>query len=200
MARAKQQEQKSENGWPADKVERWAIEKLIPHARNARTHSDAQVAQLAGSLREFGWTTPVLVDEDGTLLAGHGRVLAARRLNIAEVPVMVARGWSDAKKRAYMLADNKLALNAGWDEQLLSVELGDLQSIGVDLESLGFGEKELKDLLSPSAPDDDVGDGDSKLGDSFNYMVIIECDGEEHQGRIIEEFTARGLKCRPSIS
>ena len=101
--------------WPADKVERWPIDRLVPYARNARTHSDAQVAQIAGSIREWGWTMPMLVDEDGTLIAGHGRVLAARQLGLTEMPVMVARGWSEAQKRAYVIADNKLALNAGWD-------------------------------------------------------------------------------------
>src|SRR3712207_6714329 len=109
--------------WPADEARRWAVDRLVPSARNARTHTDAQVAQIAASIREWGWTVPVLVDEDGNLIAGHGRVLAARLLGLAEVPVVVARGWSDAKKRAYMLADNKLALNAGWDEALLRLEL-----------------------------------------------------------------------------
>ena len=110
--------------WPADEARRWAVDRLVPSARNARTHSDAQVAQIAASIREWGWTVPVLVDEDGNLIAGHGRVLAARLLGLAEVPVVVARGWSDAKKRAYMLADNKLALNAGWDEALLRARAG----------------------------------------------------------------------------
>ena len=109
--------------WPADKVERCAVSRLIPYARNARTHSDAQVAQIAASIREWGWTTPVLVDEGGGLIAGHGRVLAARKLGLAEIPVVVARGWSEAQRRAYVLADNKLALNAGRDQELLAVEL-----------------------------------------------------------------------------
>src|SRR5437764_1498098 len=94
--------------WPADRVERWALDRLIPYARNARQHSDAQVGQIAASIREWGWTIPILADEDGGLIAGHGRVLAARKLGLAEVPVMVARGWSEAQKRAYILADNKL--------------------------------------------------------------------------------------------
>src|SRR5215212_10796380 len=115
--------------WPADKVERLPIAALVFYARNARTHSEAQVAQLAASIREWGWTTPVLVDEAGGLIAGHGRVMAARQLGIAEVPVVVARGWSEAQKRAYVLADNKLALNAGWDEELLRVELADLRGM-----------------------------------------------------------------------
>src|SRR5437763_2619944 len=99
--------------WPADEVQRWPVERLVPYARNARTHSDAQVAQIAASIREWGWTMPVLADEAGGVIAGHGRILAAQRLGLAEVPVMVARGWSEAQKRAYVLADNKLALNAG---------------------------------------------------------------------------------------
>jgi ParB-like chromosome segregation protein Spo0J len=105
--------------WPADKVERWQLDRLVPYARNARTHSDAQVAQIAASVREWGWTVPVLVDESGMLIAGHGRVLAARKLGLSEIPVMVARGWSVAQKRAYVIADNKLTLNAGWDPEML---------------------------------------------------------------------------------
>jgi ParB-like chromosome segregation protein Spo0J len=97
---------------------------LIPYARNARTHAEDQVAQIAASIREWGWTNPVLVGEDGTIIAGHGRVLAARKLRIPDVPVMVAAGWSDAQKRAYTIADNKLTLNGGWDQDLLALELG----------------------------------------------------------------------------
>jgi ParB-like chromosome segregation protein Spo0J len=134
--------------WPADKTERWAIEKLIPYAKNARTHSDAQVAQIAASMKEWGWTNPVLADEAGGLISGHGRVLAARQLGIAEVPVMVARGWTEAQKRAYVIADNKLALNAGWDDDLLRFELGELQLGGFDLSLTGFGDLELKDILA----------------------------------------------------
>jgi ParB-like chromosome segregation protein Spo0J len=114
--------------WPADKVERWPIDRLIPYARNARTHSPAQIDQIAASIREWGWTNPVLVGEDNTLIAGHGRVLAARKLRISEVPVMVASGWTDAQKKAYAIADNKLALNAGRDEALLGLEIGDLKA------------------------------------------------------------------------
>jgi ParB-like chromosome segregation protein Spo0J len=105
--------------WPADKVERRPLASLIPSARNARTHSDAQVAQIAASIREWGWTMPILVDEAGTIIAGHGRLLAAARLGLDQVPVMVARGWTEAQKRAYLIADNKLGLNAGWNEELL---------------------------------------------------------------------------------
>jgi DNA modification methylase len=134
--------------WPADAVERRAIASLVPHARNARTHSDEQVAQIAASIREWGWTTPVLVDEAGGIIAGHGRVLAARKLGIEEAPVMVARGWTDAQKRAYVLADNKLALNAGWDEELLAVELSDLAASAFDMTLIGFSADELAALTA----------------------------------------------------
>ena len=133
--------------WPADAVERRSVTALLPYIRNARTHSDEQVAQIAASIREFGWTFPVLIDEAGTIIAGHGRVLAAQRLGLVEVPVMVAAGWSEAKRRAYVIADNKLALNAGWDEELLRLELGDLKGMGFDLTLTGFGELELGKLL-----------------------------------------------------
>jgi hypothetical protein len=132
---------------PADKVEKWDITRLTPYARNSRTHSDEQISQLAASIKEWGWTTPVLVDEDGSIIAGHGRTLAAQRLKMTEVPVMVAKGWSDAKKRAYVIADNKLAMNAGWDEQMLALELGELSDLNFDLELTGFNKKELQSLL-----------------------------------------------------
>jgi len=125
--------------WPADRVERRPLNTLIPYARNARTHSEEQVAQIAASIREWGWTVPVLIDEDGGLIAGHGRVLAARKLGLAEIPVMVATGWSEAQKRAYVLADNQLALNTGWNAELLTTELQGLQANGFPLDLLGFG-------------------------------------------------------------
>jgi hypothetical protein len=134
--------------WPADKVERRPIESLIPYARNARTHSADQVAQIAASMREWGWTNPVLVDEGGTIIAGHGRILAARKLGLTEVPVMVARGWTEAQKRAYVIADNKLALNADWDPDTLASELRALSDSGFTLTLTGFDLGELGGLLS----------------------------------------------------
>lgn len=144
---------------PADKVERWKIEKLVPYARNARTHSDEQVGQIAASIKEWGWTTPILVDEDGSIIAGHGRTLAAKRLQMTEVPVMVAKGWSDAKKRAYVLADNKLAMNAGWDNEMLALELGEIGDLGFDLDLTGFTADEIAALtpeqIEPGLTDED---------------------------------------------
>ena len=139
--------------WPADKIERMAVQSLAPYARNARTHSDTQIAQIAAAIREWGWTTPVLVDEARTVIAGHGRLLAAERLGLDEVPVIVARGWSESQKRAYIIADNKLAENAGWDDTLLQLEAADLAALGFDLQLMGFSESELGELTgAPKAP------------------------------------------------
>lgn len=154
MAKAKPREAQ----WPADAIERRSVASLIPYARNARTHSDAQVAQIAASIKEWGWTNPVLIDPEGGLIAGHGRVLAARKLGIAEVPCMIATGWTDAQKRAYILADNQLALNAGWDMELMSIELGELAALDFDVALMGFpamafDAEPLADF--PSLPDGD---------------------------------------------
>jgi hypothetical protein len=124
------------------------VASLIPYARNARTHSEAQVAQIAASIREWGWTNPVLIDEAGGIIAGHGRVMAARKLKIEDVPCIVASGWSDAQKRAYVLADNQLAQNAGWDMDLLKVEIGDLSAEGFDVGLIGFDALALDVMLS----------------------------------------------------
>lgn len=119
------------------------VESLIPYARNSRTHSDEQVAQIAASIREFGFTNPVLVDQEGGIIAGHGRVMAARKLAMLEVPVLVLAGLSETQKRAYVIADNKIALNAGWDEEMLRVELEALSDADFDLDILGFSNDEL---------------------------------------------------------
>jgi hypothetical protein len=137
------------NPWPADQVERRAIGTLTPYAKNARTHSETQINQLAASIREWGWTMPVLVDDDGMIIAGHGRVLAASRVGLDDVPVMVARGWTDAQKRAYVIADNKLTENAGWDDALLALEIADLKELGFDIPLMGFVAGEIDAMLDP---------------------------------------------------
>lgn len=136
----------------ADQVEIWPIERLIPSARNARTHSDGQIAEIAGSIAAFGFMVPVLVDRDGMIIAGHGRILAARKLALDRVPVIVVDHLSEAEKRAYAIADNKIALNAGWDDELLKIELETLKNDGVDLETLGFSEDEFNRLLDQLDP------------------------------------------------
>lgn len=116
---------------------------LIPYARNSRTHSDEQVTQIASSIKEFGFTNPVLIDRDNGIIAGHGRVMAAKKLGMKEVPCIVADGWTDAQKKAYVIADNKLALNAGWDNATLALEFAELQELGFDLSLTGFSAQEL---------------------------------------------------------
>ena len=124
------------------------LAELIPYARNARTHSDAQVAQIAASIREFGFTNPVLVDGQRGVIAGHGRLLAARKLGMTEVPTLELSHLSPAQRRAYVLADNRLALSAGWDEDLLRVELGELLAEGFDLALTGFEPLEIQGFLA----------------------------------------------------
>lgn len=176
--------------WPADSVERRPVASLVPYARNARTHSDEQVARIMASIAEWGWTTPVLVDEDGGIIAGHGRVMAAQRMNLDDVPVMVARGWTEPQKRAYILADNKLALDAGWDIAMLELEVADLEQLGANM-IVSF--------------DDILGKGLGAGGDASTEMpgetwaVIVECRDEAHQVELIERFQADGLKVKASI-
>lgn len=124
------------------------LDDLIPFAKNSRTHSGEQVAQIAASIKEFGFTNPVLIDDTGGIIAGHGRVLAARKLKLAEVPCIRLSHLTEAQKRAYVIADNKLALNAGWDEEMLKLELTDLQSLNFDLDLTGFSADEIDALLA----------------------------------------------------
>ena len=137
-----------DGGRPRLAVEYRLAASLIPYARNARTHSETQVGQIAASIREFGWTNPILVDGDNGIIAGHGRLLAARKLGMEEVPVIELAGLSDEQRRALVIADNKLALNAGWDADLLALEFGDLATLGFDLSLTGFGEDEIVALTS----------------------------------------------------
>lgn len=171
--------------WPADNVERRRVDSLVPYARNSRTHDDAQISKIAASMREWGVTTPLLVDEEGTIIAGHARVLAAERLGLAQLPVMVARGWTEAQKRAYVIADNRLAEDAGWDRDLLQVELQGLTVEGFDLSLTGFSDEELGGLLAqptptgltdpdetPEPPADPV----TVLGDVWLLGAYYECE------------------------
>ena len=136
-----------------------AVEDLIPYARNARTHSDEQVDKIAASIREFGFLNPVITDGDNGIVAGHGRIMAAKKLGMDEVPTVEATHLTDAQKRAYILADNRLALDAGWDDEMLRVELDELGEAGFDLELTGFSLDEIEalqvdDNVEAEAPDD----------------------------------------------
>ena len=131
-------------------IEQVKLDALIPYARNSRTHSDAQVAQIAASIKEFGFTNPVLIDETGSIIAGHGRVMAARKLAIADIPSIRLTHLTEAQKKAYVIADNKLALNAGWDDEMLAVELTDLKDMDFNLDLTGFSAEEIDNLLTPT--------------------------------------------------
>ena len=166
----------SKQKWPAESVKMVKIEELIPYARNARTHSDEQVAQIAASIKEWGWTVPVLTDETGMLIAGHGRVMAARKLNITEVPTMTATGWTEAQKKAYVLADNAIALKSGWDTELLAIELADLHSEDFDLGLTGFDGAELSELMYPEDQvEAEAPDSSSKEIDVDDYVMGHTC-------------------------
>jgi DNA modification methylase len=139
-------------------VERWPLERLIPHARNARTHSEEQVAQIAGSIAEFGFVNPVLVGDDGVIVAGHGRVMAARKLGLPEVPVIVLSHLTPIQRRALIICDNTIAANAGWNEEMLAAELAALKEEAFDLDLLGFDDAELDRLLLTQIEPDEGAD------------------------------------------
>jgi DNA modification methylase len=139
--------------WLADKIEQWPTAKLVPYARNARTHSDAQVAQIAASIAEFGFTNPILAGSDGVIVAGHGRLAAAQKLGLDAVPVVVLDHLTPTQRRALVIADNRIAENAGWDEELLRIELEGLQDEGFDLDLTGFDADALAELLAGDEPE-----------------------------------------------
>lgn len=185
---------KNNQTWPADSIQRRNVADLTPYARNSRTHSDAQVAQIAASIKEWGWTIPVLIEPDGGIIAGHGRVMAAQRLGIDKVPCMVAQGWTEAQKRAYVVADNKLALNAGWDDDALRIEIAELQELDFATDLIGFDAGELDDLFKEPAAaqessDRDPGEGVDAYpcgrGDVFRIgRHVIACGDSSDTGLI----------------
>jgi ParB/RepB/Spo0J family partition protein len=170
--------------------------KLKPTERNARTHSEEQIKEIAGAIREFGFTAPLLVDERNVIIAGHGRHAAALLLKLKQVPVIVIPGLSKAKRRALTLADNRIALNSGWDQGLLALELQELQTSDVDLSALGFSDKELERLLESDASGKNGASVEYKEG----FAVIIECDNERAQTKLLERFTKEGLRCKALIA
>lgn len=171
-----------------------SVDKLIPYVRNSRTHSAEQVAQIAASIKEFGFTNPILIDGEGGIIAGHGRVMAARKLNIGEVPCITLDHLTDAQKRAYIIADNKLALNAGWDDEMLRIEFAELEELGFDLELTGFSLDEIDELQL------DDGDNEDKEIKEEDYVeafeVVIECSDEGSQQKIYDRLVSEGYTCR----
>ena len=173
-------------------IEQVSIDKLIPYAKNSRTHDDAQIAQIAASIKEFGWTNPILVDGELGIIAGHGRLMAARKLGMTEVPVIELKDLTPTQKNAYIIADNRLALNAGWDDQLLTIELNELLADKFSLDLLGFNADELNALLNPVEINEGLVDEDevpepppepiTKLGDVWilgNHRLMCG-DGKDY--------------------
>ena len=171
---------------------------LVPYANNARTHSESQVAQIAASIKEFGFNNPILLDGSSGIIAGHGRLAAAQKLKLAEVPTIDLGHLTDAQRRAYILADNRLALSAGWDEDLLKIEFESLLGEGVDLNLLGFEDDDIARILGEVTGDDAAGDQSGDIDGVFEVLVV--CDGEPDQVALLEELSERGFKCRALIS
>jgi ParB-like chromosome segregation protein Spo0J len=174
------------------KIQYKPIQDLIPYARNSRTHDDAQVAQIAASIKEFGWTNPVLLDGENGIIAGHGRVMAASKLGEKEVPTIELSHMDDNQKRAYIIADNKLALNAGWDNQMLALELQDLSDAGYDLGLTGFDLDEISALNGDENKDEDF----KEPIDESRNLLMIECIGEQELQKLYEEMQQRGFECK----
>lgn len=149
------------------KITQKKVTELIPYVNNSRTHSDTQVAQIAASIKEFGWTNPILVDGTNGIIAGHGRLLAARKLGYEEVPTIELADLTENQKKAYIIADNKLALNAGWDDDLLKIELQELLSEGFAIDILGFDQSELDDLFGKEEEEPKEGTGAGSLAGRF---------------------------------
>lgn len=169
-----------------------ATEDLIPYARNSRTHSAEQVAQIAASIREFGWTNPVLIDGENGIIAGHGRVLAAHKLGETQVPTIELSHMSDTQKRAYIIADNKLALNAGWDDEMLALEMDEIKNAGYDLGLTGFN---LDEIVALNGNENIDNDHKEPIDESRN-LLMIECQGERELETLFEEMQKRGFECK----
>ena len=163
---------------------------LIPYANNSRTHSDEQINQVASSIKEFGFTNPVLVDEQNGIVAGHGRVMAANKLGLEEVPCIVLDGLTKAQKKAYVIADNQLALNSGWDVDLLKLEVESLNEMDFDLDLLGFDENFFDSVLEESEGDGDF-DEDGVIDDGEQFNIVVTCKNEGEQNMLYNELTKR---------
>ena len=173
-------------------IEVIALDALTPFERNARTHSDAQVAQIAASIEEFSFLNPVLVDAEGGIVAGHGRVLAARRLGMTEVPCVRLAHLTPAQRRAYVLADNQLALNAGWDDELLRLELGALDGEGFDLGVIGFDDDELAALMGEGGRASAAEPADEGIAREERFDVLVTCADEAERTAAFHELQAQG--------
>jgi len=164
-------------------VQKYKIEDLIPYCNNSRTHSEEQIAQIASSIKEFGWTNPILVDKSKGIIAGHGRLLAAKKLKLTEVPVIELTHLTETQKKALIIADNRLALNAGWDNELLTIELNELLADGFALDILGFDIEELKTLLDEPNFEPATEDEQGKLDELDPKWIACPHCGKEFDAR-----------------
>jgi len=173
-------------------VEYKATGELIPYVNNSRTHSEEQVQQVAASIKEFGFTNPILIDDEGGIIAGHGRLLAAQLCGIAEVPTITLEGLTEAQRKAYVIADNKLALNAGWDYEALKLEIETISS-DFDITKLGFDDNELANLIDGLEQD-----AVELKEDSYSsvYNIVVNCTDENHQERVFNELQQKGYECQ----
>lgn len=188
----------------ADKIVHQRVDALVPYARNSRTHSDEQVAQIAASIREFGFTNPVLVDDQGGIVAGHGRVLAAKQIGMDTVPTICVGWLSEKQRRAYVIADNQLALNAGWDDAVLASELDDLLAEDFDLQLIGFDPETLDDILAGANNDSAARAEPAETSAGINYQekfdVLVDCKNESDQRRVFDKLTTDGLSCKVLVN
>jgi len=175
-------------------IELRAAESLIPYSNNPKEHPDEQVRRIASSIKNYGWYQPIVVDGEGEIIKGHGRLQAAELLGLDEVPVIERTDLSDAEARAARIADNRTA-QSPWDDELLSLELEQLDDDAVDFDSLGFDDDELDDLLEPDDGLPEPAD-ETDLGLEAEYEVIIECTDETEQQRVFDELTEEGYECR----
>jgi hypothetical protein len=170
--------------WIADRIEHWPIERLVPYARNARTHSDAQIAQIAASIAEFGFTTPILAGSDGVIVAGHGRLAAARKLGLTTVPVVVLDHLTPTQRRALVIADNRIAENAGWDLETLASEIEDLRLEDVSLDLLGFSDAQLDAMFDAAVGGDETDERDADgIGRGDNASETERASDDEADDR-----------------
>ena len=165
------------------KITQKKVTELIPYVKNSRTHSDEQVAQIAASIKEFGWTNPILVDGSNGIIAGHGRLMAARKLGYTEVPTIELADLTETQKKAYIIADNRLALNAGWDNEMLKIEIADLLADGFTLSVLGFDTDELQKLLDVPDFEPATEDDQGKLDELDPKWIACPHCGKEFDAR-----------------
>ncbi|WP_067582375.1 ParB/Srx family N-terminal domain-containing protein [Endozoicomonas ascidiicola] len=170
------------------------VSDLIPYVNNSRVHDEEQIIQICSSIKEFGFTNPVLIDEDNGIIAGHGRLMAAKKLNLKTVPCIVLAGLSEAQKKAYVIADNSIALNSSWNMEVLSREVEALQAEDFDLNLLGFKDDFMVTLFDDPPPEQEQKPNGEEYTEIFN--ILVECDNEAHQQKIYDELTQKGLKCR----